>query len=246
MWKAFLLLCVLLTTSYTDFIETSDGFSPYLNDPRALIVASPGRSGSTLLTKSLAKAAGSRTVLKTHQFVSSAFKGKVLFIFSQPDRATESALRKLLKDPQFSYLHFQHIFTSDKAWFGKNSEEARRQTLEHNLLAYDALGTTLHLQRWLLDWARPSSPKTAQILAIKYEHLWDIATQKAIQTFCGLDHLELPPRKERGCKERNLSSLERTLRKASNKQNKSPPEYPAYDQAREIWEKAPPFQYLSY
>jgi hypothetical protein len=240
-----LFVCVLLTASYTDFVKLPEGFSLYLQDSQCLVVASPGRSGSTLLVKSLTKSAPRRAVLKTHQFVPKEFKGKVLFIFSQPDRAAESALHKLLEDHVFGKLHFEHLFTSDKEWLSEIGNDTRRQSLQHNLLSYDALGTGVHLQKWLFDWVVPVSKETAQIMAIKYEYLWDDATQEAIREFCALDHFQLPARKERGCEEKKMSSLERLFRRIYNEELKDPPEYKAYDHARKIWENAPPFQYLS-
>ncbi len=239
------LVCALLTMSYADFVELPEGFASYINDPQALVVASPGRSGSTLLVKAVAKAAGGRAVLKTHQFVPKEFQGKALFIFSQPDRAAESALHKLLEDEAFGELHFQHLFSSDKKWLAEMGHDTRKQSLYHNLLAYDALGTGIHLQKWLFDWVVPAPKETAQILAIKYERLWDVETQEAIRTFCHLDSFELPQKKERGCEEKKMSSLELLLRRVYNEERKKPPEYKAYDYARQLWEKAPPFQFLS-
>ncbi|HAB99880.1 MAG TPA: hypothetical protein DCE71_08670 [Parachlamydiales bacterium] len=236
---------MLLTAGYKDFVENSQDFFSYMNDPQCLVIASPGRSGSTLLVKCIAKSAEDRLVLKTHQFVPKEFQGKVLFIFSQPDRAAESALHKLLEDKDFGQLHFDHLFTSDKEWLSEIGYDTRKQSLRHNLLAYDALGTGEHLQKWLLDWVAPASKETAQILAIKYEHLWDAETQEAIRTFCHLDHFELPPKKERGCEEKKMSPLELLLRRVNNEERKDEPEYKAYDHARELWKKAPPFQFLS-
>jgi hypothetical protein len=240
-----LFVCGLLAMRYTDFIEFSEGFPLYSQDSQCLVVASPGRSGRTLLVKSLAKWAPERVVLKTHQFVPKEFKGKILFIFSQPDRAAESALHKLLEDHVFGKLHFEHLFTSDKEWLAEIDNDTRKQSLEHNLLSYDALGVGVHLQKWLFDWVVPSSREEAQIMAIKYEHLWDDATQEAIREFCALDRFQLPARKERGCEEKKMSSLERVLRRVYNEERKNPPEYKAYDHARKIWENAPAFQFLS-
>ena len=160
---------------------------------------------------------------------------------SNPDKSAESALHRSLIDPKFGADHFRNLETADPSWL-RPIGNSTRQTMQYNLLAYDALGTYPHLEAWLVSMTRPSSLQEAQVLAIKYEHLWEKKTQEAICTFLSLDKLLLPEQKERGTFD--LLIKEKAMRKLYNLGTEEDPRYEAYSQARILWEKAPPFQFL--
>ena len=119
-----------------------------------------------------------------------------------------------------------------------------RQCLNNNLLSYDALGCAEHLRQWL-HMRQPCRPEEAQILAIKYEHLWEQDTINAIKSFLQINTFELPPRKKRGRPVSELNSLETTIKQKYNLGTEDIPIYRAYDEARAIWEKALPFEYFN-
>ena len=113
-----------------------------------------------------------------------------------------------------------------------------------NLLAYDALGCTRQLKKWLFSLP-PGNTTNGQILAIKYEDLWDPETIQAIRRFLNLKKLQLPLRKDRGYDLESIGDLERAFRIAYNQGTPDDPKYAAYDEARALWEKAPPLQYFN-
>jgi hypothetical protein len=114
--------------------------------------------------------------------------------------------------------------------------------LENNLLTYDALGCFAHLETWLHDRTSPSTPEEAQVLAIKYENLWDPETVKAIREFLNLSEFFLPLYINRGTFEQFPQEI--LFKQANNLGTEEHPIYPAYDRARVLWENAPPFEYL--
>jgi hypothetical protein len=242
-----LLACVIPSAIHCSFIHIHNPQklkqSGNLNSD-SIMVASTGRSGSTLLTKVVIAAAPGRRVIKTHMLPpkKSFFPGKILFIFSNPDQAAESALHKMIHNIRWGYLHFKYVASADKSWPSRIGGLGH-QTLENNLLSYDALNCYQHLVSWLHE-TQPTNRKKAQILAIKYEHLWEPKTIKAIKAFLDLEEFDLPPRRERGCKWEELSEQEIAFRNYYNLGTFEHPRYAAYDEARAIWEAAPPFQYL--
>lgn len=226
-----------------EFIQQPENLENYYYRKDVVMVASPGRSGSTLLSELLCIYAINYKVLKTHILPPNRkFIGKIIFIFSNPDKAAESILHIILNNVLFGALHFYHLQSSDKEWLKKIGETSN-QNIENNLLAYDALGCEQQLAEWLYQTV-PCDVKEAQILAIKYEFLWDPSVIIAIKNFLNLDIFELPPQKVRGYELSSLCPNEILFRKIYNLGTDDSPKYKAYDKARILWEAAPPFRYL--
>jgi hypothetical protein len=222
------------------FFETQSQMFPYCSRENVLLVASPGRSGSTMLGTAMDEYASKKyEVFRTHLLPpKSNFQGKIVFIFS-----ALSVLYLSIRDENFGFAHFFNVETSDRLWL-REIRNTKRQTFTNNLLTYDALRIGKYLQEWLEVRTKPCTPSDAQILAVKYENLWDTETIQEIKNFLGIDSFELPTKKQRGYKEYYLFSREREARNHYNLGTKEQPRYAAYDEAREIWEHAPPFQYL--
>ena len=229
--------------SNATFVAKRENLKNYCGNSDLVMVASTGRSGSTMLTWQLQQVMPRDQVLKTHLLPPDrkCFKGKILFIFSNPDQAAESALYMMLHKKYFAERHFNHMETADRVWL-KKIGGPYKQNEQHNLLSYDALGVYEHLKMWLFTKTEPTTPEKAHILAIKYEHLWDEKTLEAIRNFLEIPEFNLPPQVPRGHK--NLYSREAKFRKIHNLGTKDTPRYAAYDDARCLWEQAPPFQYL--
>lgn len=228
-----------------EFIATRQQLKRYYDDKKVVMIASPGRSGSTLLTDVVKRYATDYAVLKTHILPPSAkFKGKILFIFSNPDKAAESVLHRLVLSKTGGKTHFFHVESADQKWFERIGENARNQSNENNLLAYDALGCEVQLEQWLYKKVSPSTIKEAQVLAVKYEHLWDQETVDAIKEFLELKVFKLPPKEERGCGAADLTSMEIRFKKIYNEGMESQPRYAAYDRARDLWRNAPSLQFF--
>lgn len=241
---ACLFLLFSLSSSYATFIPKRENLEPYYTRSDVVMVASTGRSGSTMLTQQLRKYFSSGKILKTHLLPPKAkFKGKILFIYSDPNHATESALYMMLHHEKFGPNHFTNMETADRKWF-KRLGGSWGQTVEDNLLCYDALGIYEHLKSWLYTRTTPADPEHAQILAIKYENLWDEDTVRAIRSFLQIDHFQLPPKLPRGKDKVQLYPKEVRFRKIYNLGTEESPRYAAYDDATLLWEEAPPFQYL--
>lgn len=227
-----------------EFIETEQQLTPYYNKKNVVMIASTGRSGSNFLTLAIREQAKYYDVLKSHLLPpTKKYAGKIIFISSNPDKAAESALHITMTDPAFGARHFYNMKSADKNWL-TSIGSTDKQTINHNLLAYDALGCYQQLVAWLHSTI-PAKKKKAQILAIKYENLWDSATIAAIKEFLRLDHFELPPKRERGSAKEELNPQEIIFRETYNKGTEKKPIYPAYDDAREIWKTAPAVQYLN-
>lgn len=223
------------------FIKTRAILKQYYNSPDIVIIASTGRSGSTMLTGQVKKYDSRDEILKTHLLPpDQSFKGKIIFIFSNPDKASESALYLTFVSKSFMN-HFHHVETAEKGWIKKIGG---KQTLENNLLSYDALGIHEHLKVWLYTQTQPADPANAQILAIKYENLWDEETVAAIKDFLAVPDFSLPPKKPRGSSRKKEVPDLIAFKKMYNLGTESNPRYAAYDDARVLWEQAPPFQYL--
>jgi hypothetical protein len=241
---SFLILISCPFNGYAIFIAKRESLKNYEKRPDVVFIASTGRSGSTMLTRQFKKYISASRVLKTHLLPPSAnFLGKIIFIFSNPDQAAESALYMTLHREGFGKRHFTFVETADRGWL-RRIGDARNQTEQDNLLAYDALGIYEHLKIWLHTRTRPVTPQNAQILAIKYEHLWDKSTIKAIRTFLDIDDFKLPPKRPRGHKEEDLLTQEITFKKMYNLGTSTNPSYAAYADAKILWEEAPPFQFL--
>ncbi len=227
--------------SEIDVINTKEDLIPYYNDPNVVLIASTGRSGSTLLSN-LIHQTTTYTALKTHGLPPKAnFQGKIIFIFSNPDKSAESAFHYFMANSMFGKLHLEHLESSDPNWL-KEIGDTTSQTLEHNLLAYDALGISKQLLEWLFASTIPSSAENAQIIALKYENLWDLETQEALKNFLCLSSLSLPKQRDRGTY--GLQQKEKEIRNKYNVGTDKEPKYTAYNKARVFWKKAPPFQFL--
>lgn len=230
--------------SHAVFIAKRENLKYHYENPQAIIIASTGRSGSTMLTEQIAKYVPKQNVLKTHLLPPKAkFKGKIIFIFSNPDQAAESALYMTLHHQLFAKNHFNYMETADRQWIKKIGGPLK-QTEQDNLLSYDAFGTYEHLKTWLYTRTEPTDPEHAQILAIKYENLWDHKTTQAIRSFLNISDFRLPPQRTRGRDKKKLYSKEINFRKMYNLGTEANPRYAAYDDARVLWEQAPSFQYL--
>lgn len=209
-----------------------------------VIIASTGRSGSSMLTSRMKIFAQEYAIYKTHLLPpDSDFKGKILFIFSNPDLAAESALHLTLRFKSFGAAHFRNMETSDREWL-KRIGETTHQTIDDNLLSYDALGCYQHLEEWLHLRTTPCKPKEAQILAIKFENIWDPPTIQAIKEFLHIANFQLPLKRERGYEGDDLNQQEIEFRQKYNLGTPDQPHYAAYDMARIIWKNALPFQFL--
>jgi hypothetical protein len=230
------------------FIPAQEDLIPYYDVANSVLIASTGRSGSTILLDEVFKCAPKDWILlKTHILPpKKSYRGKIIFIFSNPDKAAESALHITIDDcwSWFGQLHFNHLESSDKDWLNMIGGEVIFQTEQHNLLAYDALGSTQQLACWLYCRTLPCDRKHAQILAVKYENLWEPATLQAIRDFLSFDDFALPPYIARGAKLEQLSVKERWFRTLYNLGTEEEPRYEAYDEARWFWKNAPPFQFL--
>ncbi len=236
-----ILLLLYFIPIHASFIPTHKALEPFYEEKEVILIASMGRSASTMLTDIITEANPSKVVLKTHILPPRPdFKGKILFIFSNPDKAAESALHVMLRDELFGKLHFIHMESSNMSWFDE-IQDTRLQTLEHNLLAYDALGITKQMRAWLQD-TLICPVEEAQILAVKYEDLWKPRTIKAIELFLEIDHLAFPPYIPRGYTELYENELE--FRNTYNLGTWEEPIYSAYDEARIIWEQALPFRFM--
>lgn len=223
------------------FISNRKELSEHYGYNNVIQVASIGRSGSTMLSAEIQKCAGNKLVIKSHLLPpSKRFLGKTIFIFSNPNQAAESALHVLLSNPSFGVWHFQNIETSVSSW----SKYLTNQTEANNLLSFDAFGTYKHLKCWLFTRTEPTSFSKAQILAVKYENLWDPETVAAIRKFLGLPNFSPQPFKPRGYSDRKLFPAEKKFRDLYNLGTRENPRYAAYEEAYLLWEQAPPYQFL--
>lgn len=230
-----------------NFIPKHEQLQPYYGNKKVLLISSPGRSGSTLLTDAAKKYGSRYKVLKTHLLPpDTRYKGKILFIFSNPDQAAESACHLLIASRSGGATHFYNVETADQDWFAKIGQDGKNQNETYNLLAYDALGCEKQLEEWLHVKTEPCNRQKAQILAIKYEHLWDEETVQAIKKFLKLQTFHLPPKLARGKAEEELFPQEILFRQLYNLGTKEEPLYQAYDRARELWKEAPPLQFLKF
>lgn len=225
------------------FIANEDQLDRFFGKTNIIMIASPGRSGSTLLTNLIYQQVPSCDIIKTHMLPPyGKYTGKILFIYSNPDKAAESALHMTIKDALWGKQHFYHVKTSDQAWLNKIGDTTN-QSYKDNLLSYDALGVYQHLVEWLYKPV-PCSFEEAQILAIKYEDLWLSSTIDSINQFLGITNFTLPIKKERGYDLKDLTRKEINFRRGYNLNTPDEPIYSAYDMAREIWKTAPSIQYF--
>lgn len=255
MYKIICLILIALTSAlivcprevFGNFISSDTNWECCLDDQNSIVVASPGRSGSTLLCSYLYYNTLNKTILKTHRLVPKNYQGKTLFVFSNPDVSAESALHMFFKyeEDGWAGLHFMHLFSSDMQWLA-NLGSVRNQIISNNLLSYDALGIGQHLLVWLHEYYQPSTAEEANILVLKYENLWDPETIQAIRDFTGLQDFNMPEYKPRGYSTEDLDPLEISFREALNQGTPEQPIYKAYDFARALWNQEPPFRYLKY
>jgi hypothetical protein len=237
-----LLFPVFVHSSWT-FIAEPDDLKPFYGRTDILMLASPGRSGSTLMSSLLDQYASNYTVIKTHILPpDKRYKGKIIFIYSNPDKAAESVLHLTINSALFGSNHFKHLQSSDKKWLEKIGNTSN-QTYEDNLLSYDALGCHKQLMYWLF-LTIPATKQDAQILAIKYENLWDIKTINKIKKFINSNKFEMPPKRERGYKDEELDKREIEFKNLYNLGSGDNPCYAAYNRARFLWKLAPKTQYL--
>lgn len=250
MWQHFCILYYLVisipTLAYSaPFIINDHALIPYKHRTDALLLASCGRSGSTMLTELLDHYAYNYVVLKTHMLPpEESYKGKAIFIYSNPNQCAESLLHLTLTDSNWR-IHFKHMESSDLRWY-RRINDLTRQSSTNNLLLYDAFGIKKQLLQWLRQMTTPDHrpPSNAQILAIKYEHLWDQSTIDAIKKFLNIDQFELPPKRERGYHLNEQDPRESKFKNLYNQGTQDFPRYPAYDPGYQIWEDSPPYQFL--
>ncbi|MBS0654266.1 MAG: hypothetical protein JSR46_00670 [Verrucomicrobia bacterium] len=244
-FKALILSCLAVCTTYSCpaiFVPTRGDLAQYNGNSEYVMVASTGRSGSTMLTDRLCKYLPEQYVLKSHLLPpSKAYKGKILFVFSSPDQTAESTLYMALHVKNFGVHHFANVETSSIAW-RRNPSMITNPDAKHNLFTFDALGLERHLQVWLHTGVVPASVDEAQILALKYENLWDEETVEAIRSFLKIPEFTLPEWRPRG--HQDLTEKEIELRKAHNVGTEEEPIYRAYDKARALWEQAPAFEFF--
>jgi hypothetical protein len=226
-------------------VKTRDELKFYEQRDDTIMVCSPGRSGSTLVSDTLDRSYPTKIILKSHLLPPNhVWKGKIIYIFSNPDKAAESILHVSLQENSFWNLHFDHMETSDLNWL-HHLGHTWQQTVENNLLCYDALGTEKHLRQWLRRGVQPNSMRRSCIIAVKYEQLWEEEVINTIKTFCGLDEFPLPQKVERGYRVEEQSEKERLIKSTYNLGTEQNPRYAAYDRARNIWKNAPKFQFFS-
>ncbi len=243
--QIFMFVCfiVIPISIHASFIVDGDQLQKFYARSDIIMVASPGRSGSSMLTHKLHEYAIDYEILKTHILPpNKQFQGKIIFIFSNPDQAAESALHMTINNAGWGKSHFYHVESSDKKWLEKIGSTTE-QTITDNLLSYDALGCHIQLVEWLYN-TKPSNPENAQILAIKFENLWDKDSIQAIKDFLKIDNFKLSPKKVRGYDTESLKPREITFRNAYNLGTEKEPIYEAYDNARDLWRAAPAIQYL--
>ncbi len=222
-----------------EFIDSHEKLKFFQDREDVIMVCSTGRSGSTMLSDALDKALPKKTILKSHLLPPrEGWKGKILFIFSNPDKADESIFHVSLEDGYW-YYHFNRMETTDPKWLQKLGSTVN-QNLEDNLLNYDALGIEEHLRQWLKLEKCPIEESC--ILAVKYEHLWDREVIAIIKNFCQLESFPLPEMKERGYPLHSVSEKERLIRKTYNLGTEQEPRYAVCDGARAIWESSPKVQ----
>lgn len=240
LFTAFFFLNSLGAACY--FIDTRADLAPHYDNENVVLVASPGRSGSTVLTEAVCYSVPYKLTLKTHLLPpNKSFKGKILFVFSDPDLAAESVFHITFLNEVFGKQHFFHLETSDQRWLD-NIGSTTNQSISDNLLAYDALGCFDQLHHWLYKDTTPCSYNEAQILAIKYENLWDEATINQIRFFLKSRKFKMPKQLARR-EARELTEIEEEIINTYNQGTSSAPRYTAYDEARVLWESAPSYQY---
>lgn len=226
------------------FIPTKTELLPFIEDPSVIMVASTGRSGSSLLTDTIDLFFPNEIVLKSHLLPPTHdFKGKIVFIFSNPDISAESALHITLYNDDFGWRHFLHMESSDHKWLDAIGSTTN-QTIASNLLAYDALGCLEQLKRWLFVDTKECEREEATILALKYENLWDSETLEQLRLFLGNSNFMIPKKRPRGLSRDQQTELEIEIIDTYNKGTSLYPKYSAYDGARALWEQAPPYNYL--
>jgi len=228
------------------FVQKRESLKKIANRSQIVLVASSGRSGSTMLSNQLTNYIPFENIYKTHLLPpNKKFKGKILFIYSNPDKAAESALYLSLHNKSFARMHFLNVETSDKAWLEKIGGSCQYQTLEENMLTHDAFGTYEQLNAWLHTQTVPANPGEGNILAIKFENIWDKEVLREIRNFLDLPNFKLPKQRQRGKSDSSLFSNEKKFRKHHNLGTRDKPRYAAYDDARILWEQAPSFIYLN-
>ncbi|MEC7838636.1 MAG: hypothetical protein VX777_01200 [Chlamydiota bacterium] len=245
LFTLFTCIQVLTNNLYSHtFVKTQTELETYFNQTNSVMIASIGRSGSTLLSNALEQSLINCRVLKSHLLPpKNSFKGKIIFIYSNPDISAESAFHVSLNSSQWGYRHFSNVESSDIQWLSA-IKKTSQQDLYNNLLCYDALGYNKQLTYWLYEKVEPCAIENAQILAVKFENLWDEETIAAVESFLFVDELSLPPKKERGYKVEDLSEKEASIRNYYNQGTANNSKYEAYDEARELWKIAPPYQFL--
>lgn len=241
----FILFCICYCESSFSigFLRDRQSYQDFLANPNSLVVASIGRSGSSMLQDVLLEyATPYYQVTKTHLLPPTfLINGKIIFIFGDPNASAQSVCEIMFKDSLWIKHHFSQIETSDMKWLYEL--DSMQQTIDHNLLNYDALGYEQHLQKWLQTQTVRCEINEAQILAIKYENLWDVDTIQSIKSFLQIPFLELPLYKPRGTRSK-MNEILTDIKTAYNQGTEDNPHYEAYKKATMYWEQAPNFQYL--
>jgi hypothetical protein len=237
----FLIIYSVNLQAFSEFLSEREQLKDLNCLDSDLICASSGRSGSTMFTKFLVSKFPTSRVFKMHLLPPEKFSGKIIFLYSNPHKAAESALHQFYLDKNFSYLHVRHMESSLKEWHLELDDESNDKLLE-NILKLDLIGYGEQIKQWVYELEN-SDVTNAKVMAIKYENLWDEETLVNLANFLGIESVNLPEWKQRGDFHHELSFKERSLINTYNLGTTDHPKYQAYDFAYNLWESAPPFSF---
>lgn len=224
------------------FIKNQNEISELNCSDLDIMCASIGRSGSTMLTKSIKNNFPDRKILKTHILPPQNFAGKIIFIFSNPYHSIESVMNQF-RDSNFTYNHIRNLESSSLDWHLPNNQYYNNLIIE-NLFKVDLLGLEKQLKDWVYN-LEEANENEAKVMAIKYEKLWDDQTQKMIAKFLNVDEFKLPVQKSRGIFKNKLSKKEKRLLQQYNIGSVDNPYYEAYEVAYDLWKNAPDYSFHS-
>jgi hypothetical protein len=224
------------------FLKTRKDIENWMNSSNSIVIASSGRSGSTLLFDLFASRKFKKNVIKTHLLPPiSLSKAKTIFIFSNPDQCAESSMYKMMESSWFFFWHVRHCENSIQEWH-LELQDSKFTSLDNHPLAKDGLAVAEQIQKWVFSFPELEI-KEANLMCVKYENLWEPATILAIEKFLKIRKLPLPAFKQRGYSDDQLSDFQKQAREIYNYGTKKNPKYHAYDEARELWEKAPAYKF---
>ncbi len=224
------------------FVSSYKEYESICNDTNVIVVGSVGHSGSTMLYEAVVESCEDRPVIKTHCLPppKDRFQGKIIYIYSDPHKSIESLIHKATGTLK---AHMRNMQTGDKELSDELSQgfyDDKEMILKQRLLQQDLYGYFVHLDCWLRRLPI-CDPEQANVLAIKYENLWEEESIKAIRFFLQDDSFQLPFYRPRGDYE--LTAVEINARNAMNLGSKEHPRYKAYDDAWNIWNTTPSIQW---